>query len=603
MRLTKAVCILASGACSGGPPEVQANDNRATAGILRGDTLVVRMVVQPARWHPEAADGPYVDTEALGEERKAPSIPAPLLRVRTGTVISATVRNALPDSTIWLQGLYARPVQERQDSVAVPPGESRTVTFAAGAPGTYPYYARVGNIDYNQGEREQLSGAFVVDSANGVPNDRVFVMNIWSHSDSTRYRNVLAINGKSFPYTERMTATTGDTVRWRWLNGTVRPHPMHMHGFYFNVDARGSFRSDTSYDSQQRRTAVTELMMPFSSMAMSWVPDRDGRWLFHCHISFHSVSSAARLDPPHNEHAMMSEDPGEHMAGLVLGIDVKAAAGWTPAPRPSPRTLRMFVIEGTKLGRSDRAMGYAIEHGSESPTAPLARVGGPPLVLTRGQPTDITVINTLKEPTAVHWHGLELESYSDGVSGWSGQTGKLAPRIAPSDSFVARLTMPRAGTFIYHTHLNDEVQLTSGLYGAIIVTEPREAFDPSFDHVYVVGWDGMANPRFLVNGDSILPPMTWRAGRRHRLRLVNIGLAEGARMTVRQDTTTSVWQPVAKDGADLPVQQSVARPATVVIDVGETADFVFTPPRRGEYVLSIQLVVDKEPITQRIVVR
>ena len=160
--------------------------------------------------------------------------------------------------------------------------------------------------------------------------------------------------------------------------------------------------------------------------------------------------------------------------------------------------------------------------------------------------------------------------------------------------------MPRAGTFIYHTHLNDEVQLTSGLYGAIIVMDPRVAFDPSSDHVYVVGWDG---PRFLVNGDSVLPPMTWRFGHKHRLRLVNIGPAEGARMTVRQDTTTSSWLPVAKDGADLPVQQSVARPATVVIDVGETADFVFTPPRRGEYVLSIQLVVAKEPIKQRITVR
>ena len=277
-------------------------------------------------------------------------------------------------------------MKERQDSVGVPPGESRTVTFAAGAPGTYAYYARLGNIDYDQGEREQLSGAFIVDSANATPNDRVFVMNIWSHSDSASYRNVLAINGKSFPYTEGMTATTGDTVRWRWLNGTVRPHPMHMHGFYFTINARGSFRTDTAYETQQRRTVVTELMEPFTTMAMSWVPDRDGRWLFHCHISFHSVSSDARLDPPAGDHAMMSEDPGQHMAGLVLGIDVKAAEGWTPAPRPSPRTLRMFVIEGTKLGRSDRSMGYAIEHGSESPSAPLTRVGGPPLVLTRGQP-------------------------------------------------------------------------------------------------------------------------------------------------------------------------------------------------------------------------
>ena len=81
-------------ACSSGPPEVVANDNRVAAGILTGDTLAVRLVVQRARWHPEAPDGPFVDVEALGEEGKAPAIPAPLLRVRAGTVIAATVRNA-----------------------------------------------------------------------------------------------------------------------------------------------------------------------------------------------------------------------------------------------------------------------------------------------------------------------------------------------------------------------------------------------------------------------------------------------------------------------------------------------------------------------------
>ena len=69
--------------------------------------------------------------------------------------------------------------------------------------------------------------------------------------------------------------------------------------------------------------------------------------------------------------------------------------------------------------------------------------------------------------------------------------------------------MARAGTFIYHTHLNDVAQLTAGLYGAIIVQEPHVPFDPTFDHVFVAGWDGDVSPlRFLINGDSVLPPMT-----------------------------------------------------------------------------------------------
>lgn len=585
-------------------PEVHANDNRTPAGTLRGDTLVVRMVVQPARWHPETPDGPYVDTEALGEEGSAPTVPAPLLRVRTGTVITATVRNALRDSTVWLHGLYTRPA-EHDDSIAVPPGESRSVTFAAGSPGTYVYGVNVGYVDPEVREREQIVGAFVVDSLNGAANDRVFVMNIWGEpADSTRYRNILAINGKSFPYSETIEATTGDTVRWRWVNGTIRPHPMHLHGFYFNVAARGTVVRDTAYTAPQRRNVVTEVMEPFSTMAMSWVPDRDGRWLFHCHIAFHAIADGARLDPPEDHAMMMSGDPGEHMAGLVLGINVKAASGWTPAPRENARTLRLFVQEGPKLGRSPRTLGYSVEHGTEEPPASLTRVGGPPLVLTRGQPTDITVINRLKEPTAVHWHGLELESYSDGVVGWSGHAAHAAPRIAPADSFTARLTMPRAGTFIYHTHLNDLEQLTSGLYGAIIVREPREPFDPANDHLFLASWDGPEDPpHLLINGDSTLAPMTWRPGSRHRLRFINIGAAGLIRATLTAGADTSSWRAVAKDGADLPLSQTLERPAVAVLNVGETADFEFVPLRRGEYALTIHRSPKRPSVVQRITVR
>ncbi len=67
------------------------------------------------------------------------------------------------------------------------------------------------------------------------------------------------------------------------------------------------------------------------------------------------------------------------------------------------------------------------------------------------------------QATAVHWHGMELESFFDGVAGWSGAGNRLAPIIAPGDSFVAHMTPPRAGTFIYHTHAGELAQLTGGL--------------------------------------------------------------------------------------------------------------------------------------------
>ena len=62
------------------------------------------------------------------------------------------------------------------------------------------------------------------------------------------------------------------------------------------------------------------------------------------------------------------------------------------------------------------------------------------------------MVNHLCQPTAMHWHGIELDSYYDGVPGWSGTPERRSPMIAPGDSFIARMTPPRSGTFIYHAH-------------------------------------------------------------------------------------------------------------------------------------------------------
>ena len=80
-------------------------------------------------------------------------------------------------------------------------------------------------------------------------------------------------------------------------------------------------------------------------------------------------------------------------------------------------------------------------------------------------PVSITVVNSTPEPTAVHWHGIELESYFDGVAGFSGNASRASPIIAPADSFEARFTPPRAGTFIYHTHIDELRQQPAGMAG------------------------------------------------------------------------------------------------------------------------------------------
>jgi FtsP/CotA-like multicopper oxidase with cupredoxin domain len=334
----------------------------------------------------------------------------------------------------------------------------------------------------------------------------------------------------------------------------------------------------------ERPLIVTHELRALETMGVVWSPDRSGNWLFHCHIAFHVIPDA-QLDPPPASHNH-SGDARHHMAGLILGITVHDRSVVAPPAAPTQH-LRVLVQEGRPRGRAaPRAVGFVLQRGPTPPRADSVEVPGSVLILTRGTPTSITVVNRLQEPTAVHWHGIELQSYWDGVAGWSGDHRRVAPLITPQDSFTAQLTLPRAGTFMYHTHLNDVEQLTSGLYGAIVVLEPGQRWDPVTDHVVVLGWDGDADPvRLVFDGDSAPPPLQLAAGRTHRLRLINIGAGGLVTVTLRQDTTLAVWRPLAKDGADLPPALQTPGPARHAITVGETFDVAFTPPGAGVYEL------------------
>ena len=564
---------------------VEANDNRTPAGTLSNDTLTLRLVVQMARWYPEAADGPFAEVAAFAEEGKAPQIPGPLIRVPEGTTIVASVRNDLADSTVWVRGMATRPAAP--DSIPIKPGESRTMTFAAGAPGNYLYYATPGIVNYELREREQLAGALIVDEKGSRPNDRVIVINIWGEPvDSTRYRNAVAINGKSWPHTERIRASIGDSVRWRVINASTRPHPMHLHGFYFRLDSRGTYLADTAIAPDERPLLVTQNMIAGNTMSIVWSPDRTGNWLFHCHLVFH-VLEGARLDAHREKHGH-AKDLMTHMAGLVMGLTVDDPRGLAKRAEGTVRKVRLYANERPRKGRTPLHMSYVQQHGSRPPAVDSVEPPGMPLVLRRGEPTEVTVVNQSHAGTSVHWHGIELESLSDGVAGWSGADKNVAPMVAPKESFTARLTMPRAGTFIYHTHLNDVEQLTSGMYGPIIVLEPGEKYDPKTDHIFTLGWDGSDEPlKIMVNGDTAgTAPLYLESGRTHRIRLINIGAAGGTTFAMRQDSIPVRWEARAKDGADLPGKLRVEGPSMRYLVTGETFDAEWTPAP-GEYLFTV----------------
>jgi manganese oxidase len=211
-------------------------------------------------------------------------------------------------------------------------------------------------------------------------------------------------------------------------------------------------------------------------------------------------------------------------------------------------------------------------------------------VLRRGEPVEITLVNHLDEPTSMHWHGLELESYYDGVHGWSGLGSQVAPMIAPGGWFVVRLTPPHTGTFIYHTHVHDYRQLSSGLYGPLVVVDPDERYDSATDHVVVLGRRDaspasaiLREPASAVINGVHDPRWAWKAGTRHRIRLINITPDDIWSVSLQGPDGPLTWQPLTKDGAPVPASEAGSGPARVTIAVGETYDFAFDAPpgRKG----------------------
>jgi len=170
------------------------------------------------------------------------------------------------------------------------------------------------------------------------------------------------------------------------------------------------------------------------------------------------------------------------------------------------------------------------------------QVPGPTIEAYVGDTIFVRLKNSLKEPTTIHWHGLRIPSLMDG-------TQVVQPVVAPGETFEYRFTVPDAGTFWYHSHVNETVQLEKGLYGALIV---RSADEITLDRERVLVLDDVALNRRggfakfggwieqhtgregnvrLVNG-RLEPELVVAAGQIERWRMVNASSARYIRLSI-----------------------------------------------------------------------
>lgn len=212
---------------------------------------------------------------------------------------------------------------------------------------------------------------------------------------------------------------------------------------------------------------------------------------------------------------------------------------------------------------------------------------GPTIEAVQGDRVRLLVTNNLPERTSVHWHGILVPNGMDGVSGLT------QPHIEPGDTYVYEFTLKEAGTFMYHPHSDEMVQMALGMMGFFIV-HPRVPENPRIDRDFSImlhEWaiaPGTARPNPAVMTDfniftfnsRVWPgtaPLVVRTGQRVRVRFGNLSMdshpihLHGYR-----------FEQTATDGGKTPPSARYAQ-TTVDVPAGSTRDIEWVADAPGDW--------------------
>ncbi|GAA4429665.1 hypothetical protein GCM10023188_15330 [Pontibacter saemangeumensis] len=248
-------------------------------------------------------------------------------------------------------------------------------------------------------------------------------------------------------------------------------------------------------------------------------------------------------------------------------------------------------------------------------------IPGPTLRFTEGDYAVMYVTNEMDEETSVHWHGLLLPNFFDGVPYLT------TPPVEPGTTFKYEFPLKHAGTYWYHSHTG--LQEQSGVYGSIVIEAKEERMAYDTDLVIVLSdwtyekpknvlktlkrgleiydiqkgtsvplnrviargalgaqlnfWKQRMEgadiadvyyPAFLTNGQPVREYTEFRPGQKIRLRVINAAASSQFWLTFGG----AAPQLIAADGMEVvPVQHS-----PTFIAVAETYDFIVTIPENGK---------------------
>jgi FtsP/CotA-like multicopper oxidase with cupredoxin domain len=214
---------------------------------------------------------------------------------------------------------------------------------------------------------------------------------------------------------------------------------------------------------------------------------------------------------------------------------------------------------------------------------------GPTIEAVEGDKVRIFVTNKLPEHTTVHWHGMLLPNGMDGVGGLT------QPHINPGKTFVYEFVLRKSGTFMYHPHADEMVQMAMGMMGSFIV-HPRDPKLHRVDRDFVF----LLNSYDIDPGSYVPKVMTmtefnlWTWNSRVFPGIDHLVARQGDRVRVRVGNLTMTNHPIhmhgphfevtCTDGGWVPETARIPE-VTTDVPVGAMRSFEFIADEPGDWAI------------------
>ncbi|WP_137918779.1 copper oxidase [Hydrogenophaga sp. 2FB] len=175
---------------------------------------------------------------------------------------------------------------------------------------------------------------------------------------------------------------------------------------------------------------------------------------------------------------------------------------------------------------------------------------GPTIEVVEGDRVRLYVTNRLPEHTTIHWHGQRLPNGMDGVGGLN------QPAIPAGKTFVYEFTARRPGTFMYHPHADEMVQMAMGMMG-FWVTHPKQKHplieDVQRDYCFLLNAFDVEPGSMTPQVNTMLDQNIWAWNSRVFPGITPLVARLGERVRVRVGNLTMTNHPIHIHGIEFEV--------------------------------------------------